>query len=308
MTHLEVTARGSGERLDRFLAADAPERTRAVWQRAIRAGRVLVDGRRRPASHHLSEGERVSFEPEEAVETVPPEDLPLDVVYDDDSILVVNKPADLIVHPTTPGRTGTLVNRLVALGGPLSTLGGPLRPGIVHRLDGTTSGLMVVARTDAAHAALKRQFQTRTVEKTYHAVCRGVVDADADVIDENVVRHARVRTRMATSADKGRSARTTFRVIERFERFTLLSVHPHTGRTHQVRVHLAAIGHPLLGDRKYGGPLHVHGTGGARPIDRPALHARAIAFDHPQTGERLAFEAPWPDDFARVIDALRGET
>ena len=313
MLRLEVKAKDVGLRLDRFLSAKAPQLYRAQWQRVIREGCVRVNDSPRQQAYKVCCGDIVSCEVTEHREAVPPEDLPVDILYEDKSLLVVNKPAGLLVHPTSPGKEGTLAGRLVAMEGPLSAIGGRLRPGIVHRLDRSTSGVLIVARTDGAHNNLKQQFKDRTVEKTYHAVCAGKVEVDADVIEGRIDRHPRLRNRMAVTTDGGRAARTSFKVTERFRGFTLLEVHPETGRTHQIRVHLRTIGHPLMGDTKYGGPATRVGDLTAidegdpkrRLIKRPALHAYEISFNHPTTGERLSFRAPWPEDFSCAVEMLR---
>lgn len=313
MLRLEATEDDVGERLDSFIRKKAPLYSRAQWQRLIECGEVFVNDAVRASSYRVSSGDVVTHDVGDAPPVVPPEDLPVDIIYQDDALLVLNKPADLIVHPTFEGRMGNLVNRLVAMGLPLSTLGGRLRPGVVHRLDRTTSGVMVVAKTDDAHELLKQQFKDRTIGKVYSAVCAGEPDLDGDVIDGAIGRHPRVRNRMAVVPDTGRPSKTTFKVLERYRGFTLLSVHPHTGRTHQIRVHLALVGHPILGDTKYGGPMtrfsDLDETNDIDPrrriIKRPALHAQELAFNHPATGNRVFFRAPWPGDFRRAVEALR---
>lgn len=240
-----------------------------------------------------------------------PEALPLAILWQDDALLVLDKPAGMSVHPGAGRRGGTLAAALLhAAAGRLSTVGGPDRPGIVHRLDKDTSGVIVVARTDAAHRALARQFHDRTVEKTYLALVAGR-PPDAGEVALPIGRDPRDRKRMAP-VEGGRPARTRFRVVERFRRHALLEVRPETGRTHQIRVHLKAIGAPLVADATYGrkGPFTARDAGApgdpAAPLlARHALHAARLAFDHPETGARLAFEAPLPDDLARALDALR---
>jgi len=313
LLRLEATEADIGERLDSFIRKKAPLYSRAQWQRLIERGEVFVNGAVCACSFRVSSGDVVTHQIGDPPPVVPPEDLPVDLIFQDDAVLVLNKPADLIVHPTFEGRMGTLVNRLVAMGVPLSTLGGRLRPGVVHRLDRTTSGVMVVAKTDDAHERLKQQFKDRTMDKVYHAICAGEPDLDGDVIDAAIARHPRLRLRMAIVPEEGRPAKTTFEVMERYRGFALLSVHPHTGRTHQIRVHLELIGHPLLGDTKYGGPMTRFSDLGEtdevnprrRLIKRTALHAQELAFDHPTTGKRLFFRAPWPGDFKQAVEALR---
>jgi len=313
LLRLEATEADAGERLDSFIRKKAPLYSRTQWQRLIELGEVFVNDAVCASSYRVSSGDVVTHEVGEAPPVVPPEDVPIDLIYQDEAVLVLNKPAGLIVHPTVEGRTGTLVNRLAAMGVPLSTLGGRLRPGVVHRLDGTTSGVMVAAKTDDAHERLKQQFKERTIGKVYLAVCAGEPDLDGDVIDGAIARHPRLRQRMAVSPEGGRPAKTTFEVLERYRGFALVAAHPHTGRTHQIRVHLALVGHPILGDTKYGGPMprfsDVGEIDGVDPrrrlIKRTALHAQELAFDHPVRGERMFFRAPWPGDFKRLVEALR---
>ncbi|MFH0963551.1 MAG: RluA family pseudouridine synthase [Planctomycetota bacterium] len=311
MIRFEVTTAEAGERLDQFLARRERAIPRTRWRRAIERGEVLVNGAAGSPSKRLSAGDLVTGESPGDLAPVPPEALPVDVIHEEESFLVVDKPAGLVVHPSSPGRRGTLVNRLVARYGSLSTVGGELRPGIVHRLDGTTSGVLVVARDDDAHRELARQFAARVVEKTYHAIAAGRMELDADVLAHGIRRHPRVRDRMSASRDEGRPARSVYRVLERYRGFTLVEVHPETGRTHQIRLQLRTIGHPIVGDRKYGGPVVTLGeiapeAGSCAPlIDRAALHAYAIRFAHPRSGEPVAFHAPWPEDFAQAVEILR---
>ena len=283
-------------RLDAVVArlSGAP---RSEVQRAIADGRVRVDGEPRPKAHRLVGGERLTIDlgTEVALE---PEGPPVPVRFRDPDLVVISKPGGLVTHPTERRRAGTLVNRLLGMGIPLSALGGPLRPGIVHRLDAGTSGLMVVAETDEAYLGLSSMFRVHAVARRYLALVRGTVEHDAFAVDAPLGRRA---ARIVLDAAGGRAAETRFEVRERFPRSTLVDAAPRTGRTHQIRVHLAAIGHPILGDRTYGG-----GGEDARALGlhRPFLHAYGIAFDHPLTGERIDLEEPLPED---LEDALREE-
>ncbi len=285
-------------RLDSVLAqlAGLP---RADVQRAIAAGGVTVDGKARPKSHRLAGGESIVA----AIDRDPPlepEGPPLEVRRDDEYLMVVNKPAGLVTHPTTTRRSGTLVNRLLGMGVELSTLGGPLRPGIVHRLDAGTSGLMVIAHGDAAHEALAAMFKAHSVDRRYVAMTRGDVEHEAFAVDAPLGRR---QDRVVVDRTGGREARTEFRVEERFGFATLLRATPTTGRTHQIRVHLAEIGHPILGDRAYrGGGEDAVALG----LSRPFLHSERIAFAHPMTDERIEIEEPLPDDLERAIGHARG--
>ena len=286
-------------RLDTVVAATLGI-PRTVAQRAIADGRVVVDGLPRSKSFRLRGGERVRARVETFGE-LDPEPGPLTVRFEDDSLLVVSKPAGVVTHPTATRRTGTLVNRLLAMGVPLASAGGAGRPGIVHRLDAGTSGLMVVAKDDRTHRELADMFRRHAVDRTYVALVRGAVEHDRFLVDAPLGRQgARVLVRAAT----GKEAATAFEVKERLRRATLLEAKPRTGRTHQIRVHLAAIGHPVLGDRAYGGG----GEEAARlGLTRPFLHSWRIAFAHPRTGERIEVEDPLPPDLQEALERARGE-
>ncbi len=284
-------------RLDLVLARLTGAR-RAEVQRAIGAGLVTVDGEVRPRSFRLRGGERIVADLGAAGE-VPAEPGPVEVRYEDEHLMVVAKPAGLVTHPTENRRSGTLVNRLLALGVPLSGTGGPLRRGIVHRLDAGTSGLMIVAKTDGAHESISALLARHQIDRRYLALVRGRVGPDRFTVDAPLGRRG---ARVIVEAASGRRAETAFEVRGRFARATLLECIPQTGRTHQIRVHLAAIGHPVLGDRTYGG-----GGDDARALglSRPFLHSWRLGFDHPVTGERLELEEPLPDDLALALERLR---
>jgi 23S rRNA pseudouridine1911/1915/1917 synthase len=221
--------------------------------------------------------------------------------FEDAHLLVVAKPAGLVTHPTARRRTGTLVNRLLGMAIPLSGVNGPLRPGIVHRLDAGTSGLMLVAKDDATHVALARGFAAHAIDRRYLALVRGGVEHDAFAVDAPLGRRA---ARVIVDVGEGRAARTGFEVRERFARATLLEAIPRTGRTHQIRVHLTAIGHPILGDRAYGG---AGSDAAALGLDRPFLHSWWIGFDHPVDGRRIELEEPLPEELERALGTLRGD-
>ncbi len=273
---------------------------RAEAERAIAAGRVVVDGVVRPKSHRLIGGERVAAD-RAGLEELPPEGPPVEVRYRDPYLAVVSKPAGLATHPTANRRTGTLVNRLLGMGIPLSAGADPLRPGIVHRLDAGTSGLIIVASEDEAHRALAAMLQRHTVDRRYLALVRGTVRHDRFAVDAPL---GRVGARVRVRAVVGKEAETAFEVRERFERATLLEAAPRTGRTHQIRAHLAAVRHPILGDRAYGG-----GGDDAKRLGltRPFLHSWRLSFDHPITGERIELEDPLPPDLAEALGRVRGE-
>lgn len=271
---------------------------RADVQRAIAAGAVRVDGESRPKSFRLHGGERLTIEIESDA-PLAAEGPPVPVRFEDDHLAVVAKPAGLVTHPTVRRRAGTLVNRLLGMGVPLAPAGGTLRPGIVHRLDAGTSGLLVVAKTDQAYAALRRLFHDHAVERAYLALVRGRVGNDAFAVDAPLGRRA---SKIVVDKTEGRRAETGFEVRERFDGATLLEAVPRTGRTHQIRVHLAAIGHPILGDRAYGG-----GGDDARSLglDRPFLHAGHLSFAHPITHRTVTLDEGLPEDLRSALHRLR---
>lgn len=284
-------------RLDAVVAAKLGL-ARAEVQRAIAEGRVTVDGLVRPKSFRLSGGEEVEAEFRSPGE-VEPEPGALAVLHQDRHLMVVSKPPGLPTHPTAARRTGTLVNRLLSLGVPLSSMGGANRPGIVHRLDAGTSGLIVVAKDDATHAALSEVFRRHEVDRRYLALVRGRVNHADMLIEAPLGRdRARVRVRPVT----GRDAATRVLVRERLPRSTLVEARPRTGRTHQIRVHLSAVGHSVLGDRAYGGGGE---DAAALGLARPFLHSWRLAFDHPATGERIELEDPLPPDLAEALRRAR---
>jgi 23S rRNA pseudouridine1911/1915/1917 synthase len=286
----------AGKRLDHFLQARLSGYSRARIQSWIREGLVLVDGAGAKASHLLRAGERVDVSPADPPPLhALPEDLPVEVLYEDASVVAVNKPAGLVVHAGAGAHSGTLVNRLVHRFQSLSQVGGELRPGIVHRLDKGTSGVLLVARTDSSHRNLAGQFAARTVEKTYLALVEGRVHGDSGRITKPITRDPVHRTRMTAGLGEGRTALTDYRVLERFEKFTYLEVRLGTGRTHQIRVHLANAGYPVAGDRLYGG----------KTAERIFLHAWRIGFVSPATGERVVVEAPLPAELEEWLDRLR---
>ena len=287
----------AGQRLDHFLAARMPEFSRSRIQAWIGEGRVRVNGAVKKASWKLRAGERIEVEPAEPPPLRAfPEDIPLEVLYEDDAVAAINKPAGLVVHAGAGRSSGTLVNALLHRYGELSRGGDALRPGIVHRLDKGTSGVILVARNDAAHRHLAAQFASRSVEKIYLALVEGRVAASHGRIDRPIERDPVRRTRMTARTGRGRAALTEYRVLERFESFTLLEVRIHTGRTHQIRAHLASIGHPVAGDALYGAAAR---PAGLEPLGRPWLHAWRLGFVSPATGQRVVVEAPVPEELER---------
>ena len=315
-----MTIERSGDRLDRFLAATFPDVSRARFQALIAEGRVAVEGDPvKEARRKLKSGERIEVEMPEATTAVPsPEAIELDVVYEDDAVIVIDKPAGLVVHPAAGHQSGTLVNALIAhCGDSLSGIGGVRRPGIVHRLDKETSGLMVVAKTDRAHQALSTQFASHgrdgKLEREYLAVVWRVPERRNGSIDASLARSSTNRQKIAVSKSaSARSAITHFTVERAFgDAAALLRCRLETGRTHQIRVHLAHIGHPLLGDPTYGkgfaaskSTLPQAAQAALASLNRQALHAAVLGFEHPVTGKKLRFESDPPADLQRLIDSL----
>jgi len=274
-----------------------PQFSRARIQQWIAEGRVRVNGAEKKASWKVRAGERIEVEPAEPPPLRAfPEEIPLEILYEDDALAAIHKPAGLVVHAGAGRSSGTLVNALLHRYGTLSESGDAMRPGIVHRLDKGTSGVILVARTEAAHRSLAQQFASRTVEKVYLALVEGRVAPEEGVIDKPIERDPVRRTRMTARTGRGRAALTEYRVLERFARFTLLEVRIRTGRTHQIRVHLASIGHPVAGDTLYGAAAR---PAGLEPPGRPWLHAWRIGFTSPATGKRLLVEAPVPEELTR---------
>lgn len=287
------------ERLDRWLAASGVGPSRAFVQKLIDAGHVLVDGRVAPASHKVRPGQKVlvAIPPPEPTATLP-EAIPLDVLYEDDDVIVINKPQGMVVHPAAGNRAGTLVNALLAHCRGLSAIGGKERPGIVHRLDKDTSGVLVVAKNDDAHVSLQKQIQAREARREYLAIVHGRVREERGRINAPIGRHPVDRKRMAVIAG-GRPAVTDYEVLERFPGYTLVQAILQTGRTHQIRVHMAHLGHPVVGDPVYGArrsPWNLKGQ---------CLHAQRLAFRHPRTGAWMSFTAPLPPDMEKVLADLR---
>ena len=301
---VEVPASASGSRADRFMA-DASGLSRAYVQRLISEGRLTVEGERLRARDPVRPGMTLVLDvPEKRVDEPQPEDIPLQVVYQDDDVIVVDKPAGLVTHPAPGHESGTLVNALLALEGGeegLGTVGGVGRPGIVHRLDRDTSGLLVVARNDAAQVSLQAQLKARRVRKTYQALVVGVVAAQLGRIEKPIGRDPRNRMRMTISGD-GKPATTGYRVRERYSRWTLLEVDHITGRTHQARVHLASTGHPVAGDPVYGGGVARRGPDG---LERLFLHAWKLEFLSPGSGTLVRAEASLPVELESVLQGLR---
>jgi len=288
-----------GQRLDKVIPAHVQDLSRAVVQRLIKTGEVTVNGQPSRPSYRVQVGDEVVVRvPVDMPEAVVPEDIPLDIIYEDDTFLAVNKPAGMVVHPALGHTSGTLVNAVLAHCPQIADVGGLERAGIVHRLDKDTSGLILVAKDEATRAALQRQFKRRQVVKTYLALVEDQVQPREGVIEAPVGRDKHQRKRMAV-VRRGREAQTTYRVVEYFADHTLLEVRPYTGRTHQVRVHLAWLGYPVVGDR-------VYGRRRQRLLQsRHFLHAAQLRFTHPTAGEEMDLKAPLPPELSAVLRQLR---
>jgi 23S rRNA pseudouridine1911/1915/1917 synthase len=295
MIELVVSTNEARLRLDQFLAKQLPEFSRSRLQQLIRDGFVRLNNSTSRPRQIIRVGDKIELTepPLEKIETLP-EQIPLEILFEDNDLIVINKPAGLVVHPGAGHREHTLVNALLNHCSTLSGIGGKERPGIVHRIDKETSGCLVIAKNDAAHRGLSRQFADRTVEKTYLAIVTGKLSKTAGVIEEKIGRHPIDRQRMSATSVRGRTARTEFRVVRSSERASLVECRLHSGRTHQIRVHLHHLGHPVLGDKVYAPRL-------AKEFPRQMLHAWKLGFHHPRTEKWKSFEAPLPDDFAAAI-------
>lgn len=310
-------------RIDKYLKHRFPDFSRNVIQGLIKEEAVTVNGRKTKSSYQVNPGDRIDLLlPPPPTTEIPPEDIPLHILFEDENMIVLNKQANLVVHPARGNRGGTLVNGLVHYSNALSSAGGDFRPGIVHRLDRNTTGVIVIAKTDTAHWRLAHQFEYRKVQKTYLAIVHGTMELDADVIEIPLGRHPRVREKYAAKPDGGKEAVTEYHVEKQYRGYALVRMFPKTGRTHQIRVHMSAIKHPIVADTMYGGHTMTLGQlsdKAARPedgdnaeglgvddvvIDRHALHAATLDIRHPVTAEMMHFEAPLPGDMQRLLKLL----
>jgi len=288
-------------RLDAWLAEEETDHSRARWQALIKEGLVTVNGKTVKPKHHLRDGDRVAWKIPEPVEAVPqPEDIPLDILYEDHDLIVINKPAGLVVHPAAGNETGTLVNALLHHCTDLAGIGGEKRPGIVHRLDKDTSGVMVAAKNEVALNELSRQFRYRETEKEYLALVWGIPAEKRGTVRKTIGRHPIHRKKMAVNGRNGRDAVSHYDVIESFSEAALVRVRIETGRTHQIRVHMAHIKNPIIGDSVYGRARKA-----GIKATRQMLHAEKLSFAHPKLDKRMLFEAPLPEDFQKVLARLR---
>jgi 23S rRNA pseudouridine1911/1915/1917 synthase len=300
---IELRVDRDGPRVDKYIAEKLSELSRSFVRKLLDEGRITIAGQPPKASYKVEAGDVVIVRVPPPRETqVQAEPIPLDILYEDDDIIVVDKAAGMVVHPAYGHPSGTLVNALLAHGVGLSGIGGELRPGIVHRLDKDTSGLLVVAKNDSAHRHLQEQFEQRQVHKTYLALTEGQLPAASGVIEAPIGRDPQRRKLMAVLSRGGREARTMYRVVQSFAEHTLVEANPITGRTHQIRVHFKSIGHPIAGDPVYGYRKQ------RLPLRRQFLHAARMAFSSPGTGQPVEFSSPLPDDLAAVLEQLRKST
>ena len=289
------------ERLDKFLSAMLPDQSRSYLQKIIKDGNVLVNGEPKKSSYRLEDGDEVTADlPELKSPDIEPENIPLDILYEDDSILMVNKPKGMVVHPSAGHYTGTLVNAVLwHCQGQLSGINGVSRPGIVHRIDKDTTGVLVVCKNVAAHNAVAAQLKEHSITRKYRAIVHGVIKEDEGTVDAPIGRHPTERKKMASGVKNGKRAVTHYRVLERFQGYTYVECQLETGRTHQIRVHMASIHHPLLGDTVYGPAKDSH------HLEGQTLHAMVLGLIHPVTGEYLEVEAPLPEYFENLLKKFR---
>ena len=295
-----VTEETAGDRIDKFLAEQYEDLSRSFLQKLLKSGEVMVNGRPVKASYKAAEGDTISFEVPEAVEPeIVPEDIPLDILYEDHDVILVNKPKGMVVHPAAGHYTGTLVNALMYhCKEDLSGINGVLRPGIVHRIDMDTTGVLIVCKNDFAHNSIAAQLKEHSITRKYRAIVYGVIKEDEGTVDAPIGRHPVDRKKMSINEKNGRRALTHYRVLKRFSKYTYIECQLETGRTHQIRVHMASIHHPLVGDTVYGpekSPFHLQGQ---------TLHAGVLGFIHPRTGEYMEFTAPLPQYFTELLQKL----
>ena len=295
-----ITEELSGDRIDKFLSEQCEELSRSFIQKLLKSGEVFVGGKAVKASYKVTEGDMISFEVPEAVEPeILPEDIPLEVVYEDHDVILVNKPKGMVVHPAAGHYTGTLVNALMHhCKDDLSGINGVLRPGIVHRIDMDTTGILIVCKNDLAHNSIAEQLKEHSITRRYQAIVHGVLKEDEGTIDAPVGRHPQDRKKMCVNHQNGKHAVTHYKVLNRFKNYTHIECRLETGRTHQIRVHMASLNHPLLGDAVYGPakcPFKLQGQ---------SLHAGILGFVHPRTGEYMEFSAPLPEYFQKLLKTL----
>ncbi len=301
MAHIiNLQVEQGGTRLDKYLSEQLADYTRNFLQKRIEEGHVQVNGKATTTKYKVQQDDAITLTIPEPVDAdIVAEDIPITVVYQDEDLMIVNKPQDMVVHPAPGNYTGTLVNALLYhCKQDLSSINGEIRPGIVHRIDKDTSGLLMIAKNDKTHLALSEKLKEHDITRRYHAIVYGQFKEDEGIIEKPLGRSPRDRKKMAIVPD-GRHAKTAYRVIERFKQFTYVELTLYTGRTHQIRVHMASIGHPLLGDPLYGPAKQTFG------LDKQMLHAKVIGFCHPTTQEEMLFESDLPDYFIRILDKVR---
>ena len=300
MEELHFNADITGERIDKFLDGRIESLSRSYIQKLIKEKKILVNQLPVKANYKLTTGDTIILQiPDPEPLDIQPENIPLDIIYEDEDVVVVNKARGMVVHPAAGNLNGTLVNALLYHCKNLSGINGVIRPGIVHRLDKDTSGIMICAKNDAAHLSLSQQIQAKTAQRTYLAVVRGNIKTDSGVIETLIARDKNDRKKMAVVKECGRDAVTEYEVLERFGKYTIVRCRLRTGRTHQIRVHMEYLGYPLVGDPKYS-PMKTPFS-----IQGQALHSQTLEFTHPRTGERLSFEAPLPEDMHKIVTRLR---
>lgn len=298
---MTLTVEQGGERIDRFLSEEIADLSRSYIQKLLKEGSISVNGNAVKANYRVNAGDEILVEiPEPEAPDILPEDIPLDILYEDDDILIVNKPKGMVVHPAPGHYSHTLVNAvLYHCGSRLSGINGVLRPGIVHRIDMDTTGSLLICKNDRAHQILAEELKEHSITRRYHAIVHGNLKEDTGTVNAPIGRHPVDRKKMSTKSPSGRHAVTHYRVLERFGDFTYIECELETGRTHQIRVHMSSIGHPILGDAVYGParcPFRLQGQ---------TLHAKILGIRHPSTGEYMEFDAPLPEYFSELLDRLR---
>ncbi|MCF6148449.1 MAG: RluA family pseudouridine synthase [Candidatus Kuenenia sp.] len=312
---LEIKRVNENKRIDRYISSRFPDFSRTYIQKLVKEGAIVVNGSTVKSSYFIKKGDVISATVPVPEETkIVPEDIPLNIIYEDDYLMIINKPYDMVVHPAGGHPSGTLVNAITFYCQNLSQINGPLKAGIVHRLDRDTSGVMLVIKSDAVHSHIAMQFEKRLIQKEYIAVVEGEMVFDSNEINMPIGRHKADRQKMAVRRDIGKSAVSVYEVIERFRGYTLVKIMPKTGRTHQIRVHMQAIGHPIVADAMYSKQdscYHADLLGMERPldeepiIDRQALHAHRIEFFHPVLDKQMAFQVDLTEDVASLVKALQ---
>ncbi len=301
----EVLSEQEGERLDKYLSLIYPELSRSFFQKQIKENHILVNGLPQKANYRIRMEDLVELTIPDAAETaIEPEPIPLDILYEDDDVLIVNKPKGMVVHPSAGHSSGTLVNAVMYhCRSSLSGINGEIRPGIVHRIDRDTTGSLIVCKNDESHIRIAEQIKAHSVNRIYEGIVCGNLKEDEGTIDAPIGRHPVDRKKMAVTEKNSKNAVTHYRVLERFGKFTYAQFRLETGRTHQIRVHMAYIGHPLLGD-----PLYSNGKSAFKHLEGQTLHARTIGFLHPSTQEYVEFSAPLPEYFEEILSGLRSQT